>query len=380
MAKNLKTLINLAPSKAEPITGSVQWFHQQMTNNGCAWMCGQHGNADNGGGGRADWVVPAGVTTATFHLWGAGGSGAAGYCCTQGINGASGAYAKKKISVSAGQRFVLCTGSVGERNCINSGVNRCWDACAQATPAPITPADDTGGWDPSGAACSVIGGCRGSKVYVLGPNLTNLCAEGGAGGIGAWRGLMDEFPREQRPGPSGQNGGKGQCHCCNSYVCACDYLGRDPDDSDGSRFRAACYYGADYGARGLFAKGKHSCCGRFNQSNCYHAGYINYLSFPAGKWWMGNTISTGWGFWAGSHAQNCTDNDWGSFGPHGTARRQHTAGNVIANNNFDNGHMMMGVGGLTAWTCGGTCCCGGSGGGGAIVVNYEQDKKIWLRI
>ena len=57
MAKNLKTLINLAPSKSEPITGSVQWFHQQITNQGCAWMCGQHGNVDNGGGGRADWVV-----------------------------------------------------------------------------------------------------------------------------------------------------------------------------------------------------------------------------------------------------------------------------------------------------------------------------------
>lgn len=370
MAKNLKNLINLAPSNAEPISGSLQWFHQQMaTSTGCAYMCGLHGNVANGGGSRADWVVPAGVSTATFHLWGAGGSGAAGYCCTQGINGASGAYANKKISVTPGQRFVLCTGTVGGRNCINSGANMCWCACGNGN--DLAPNDDGGGWDPTQATCQVIGGCRGSKVYVLGPNLTNLCAEGGAAGISAWRGMSDSFPRQQNPAAGGQNAGKGQCHCCHSYVCACDFLGRDPDDSDGSRFRAACYYGADYGARGLFAKGKHNCCGRFEQSQCYLAGYINFTSHPAAKWWLGNTISTGWGFWAGSHSSYCTDNDWLVLGPHGTARRQHIAGNVIANNNFDNGHAMMGVGGITAWTCGGTCCCGGAGGGGAIVVNYE---------
>lgn len=371
MAKNLKTLINLAPSAAEPITGSVYWFHNQLTTiPGCNWADTYHGSLANGGGGRADWVVPAGVTTATFHLWGAGGSGAAGYCCTQGINGASGAYANKKISVTPGQRFVLCTGSAAERNCINSGVNRNWNNCKTGV-AAVTPVDDTGGWDPTPATCQIIGGCRGSKVYVLGPNLTNLCAEGGAGGIAAWHGLSDEFPRQQYPGPGGLNSGKGQCHCCNSYVCACDYLGRNPDDSDSSRFRAACYYGADYGARGLFAKGKHSCCGRFQQSTCYLAGYINFLSHPAGKWWLGNTVSTGWGTWTGGHQQNCTDNNWLALGPHGTAIRQNIAGNVIANNNYDNGHMSLGVGGITAWTCGGTCCCGGAGGGGAIVVNYE---------
>ncbi len=366
MAKNLKDLINLAPSKAEPITGSMFVFHQQLfSGSGQGYVCGCHGNPDNGGGARADWVVPPGVTTATFHLWGAGGSGAAGICCTQGLNGASGAYAYKKISVTPGDRYVLCTGTLCGRNCTGSGANFTWNC---PNPADHCTAGDNPGISITTAACMIIGGCRGSKVYVLGNNLTNLCAEGGAGGIARHEMITaGAFPRSQ-PGP---NGGYGACKCCNSYICACDILDRNPDDSDGSRFRSACYYGADGGARGLFAKFKHNCCGRFNQSQCYMAGNIQFVSFPAGQWWLGNTVSTARGFWAGSNSHHCTDNDWGSFGPHGTARRQMMAGQVIANNNFDNGHAAMGVGGLTAWTCGGPCCCGSAGGGGGIYVNYE---------
>tara|TARA_B000000609_G_C24180218_1_gene357483 strand:- start:1895 stop:3016 length:1122 start_codon:yes stop_codon:yes gene_type:complete len=373
MAKNLKDLINLAPTKAEPITGSTYIFHDQlMFVTGAAYVCGYHGQPSNGGGTRADWTVPAGVTTATFHLWGAGGSGAPGICCTAGLNGASGAYAYKKISVTPGDRYVLCTGTVCSRNCVGSGGNFSWNAC-DTTPLPGWPTDDCApsdnpGWDPTPTACKIIGGCRGSKVFVLGNNLTNLCAEGGAPGISYHQMITSGSCVRDTAGP---NGGYGACMCCNSYICACDILDRDPDDSSGSRYRSACYYGADGGARGLFAKFKHSCCGRYNQSQCYMAGNIQFVSFPAGQWWLGNTVSTARGFWAGSNSHHCTDNDWGSFGPHGTARRQNMMGNVIANNNFDNGHAMMGVGGLTAWTCAGTCCCGGSGGGGGIYINYE---------
>tara|TARA_B100000035_G_scaffold197475_1_gene168729 strand:- start:3125 stop:4225 length:1101 start_codon:yes stop_codon:yes gene_type:complete len=366
MAKNLKDLINLAPSKAEPITGSMFVFHQQLiSGSGADYVCGCHGNPDNGGGARADWVVPPGVSTATFHLWGAGGSGAAGICCTSGLNAGSGAYAYKKISVTPGDRYVLCTGTLCSRNCTGSGANFTWN-CPNA--ADHCAPGDNPSWDPTPNTCKIVGGCRGSKVYVLGNNLTNLCAEGGAPGIGYYQWITGNDCTRNHTGP---NGTYGTCQCCNQYICACDILDRNPDDSDGSRFRSACYYGADGGARGLFAKFKYSCCGRFNQSNCYLAGGIQFVSFPAGQWWFGNTVSTGRGFWAGSNAHHCSDNSWGSFAPHGSARRQNMMGQVIANNNFDNGHAMMGVGGLTAWTCGGPCCCGGQGGGGGIYVNYE---------
>ena len=365
MAKNLKTLINLAPSKAEPITGSLYWFHQQLTVDGKTWVCGYHGNVADGGGGRQDWVVPAGTSTATFHLWGAGGSGSAAYCCHQGLNGGSGAYARKKVSVTPGQRFVLCTGSKCSASCVDAGVNVNWELCG--TGSHNGPGSG-GSWDTTTDSCYVMGGCRGVTAFVKGPGLTNLCAEGGAPGIVGFSVITSGSCVRCKVSSAG---GYGACKCCNSYICACDIIDRDPDDSDGSRYRSACYYGADAGARGLFAKYKHNCCGRFDQSQCYLAGAINYLSFPAGQWWLGNTVSTGYGFWAGTNWHHCTDNDWGSNGPHGTARRQHLAGNVIANNNFDNGHQGMGVGGISAWSCAGTCCCGGSGGGAGIVIQYE---------
>jgi len=372
MAKNLKNLINLAPSKAEPITGSIHWFHQQLHIDGQTWVCGRHGDVADGGGRRSDWVVPAGVTTATFHLWGAGGSGAAAACCQQGLNGGSGAYAYKKVSVTPGQRYVLCAGSACALSCVELDANTSWQ-CAEGGPqgslgSGYCPVGSGGTWDTTTVACYVQGGCRGTTTYVKGPGLTNLCAEGGAPGIVGHSVITSGDCVRCQAGP---NGGYGSCKCCNSYICACDILDRDPDDSGGSRFRSACYYGADGGARGLFAKFKHNCCGRFDQSTCYLAGAVNYLSFPAGQWWYGNTVSTGYGFWAGVNWHFCTDNDWGSSGPHGTARRQMLSGGVIANGQFDNGGQLMGVGGITAWTCGGPCCCGGAGGAGGIVIQYE---------
>ena len=59
------------------------------------------------------------------------------------------------------------------------------------------------------------------------------------------------------------------------------------------------------------------------------------------------------------------------FGPHGTAERQMMMGSTVANNQFDNGGAMIGVGGASSWTCGGTCCCGDYGGMGLVAITYK---------
>lgn len=91
------------------------------------------------------WIVPAGVTCATFEIWGGGGGGAGSCCCMGGPPGGSGAYAKKTIPVTAATCYQLFLG-----------------------PATACSATNTG--------------CLGYPSYVIGTGLTNFCAEGGIGG------------------------------------------------------------------------------------------------------------------------------------------------------------------------------------------------------
>lgn len=99
------------------------------------------------------WTVPTGVTCATFELWGAGGSGSPVCCCTcyGGSAGSGGAYAIKTAAVTPGATYSIMVG-------IGGCANQCWY---------------------NGNAC----GCIGGNTYVTGSNLSNLCAEGGAGGF-----------------------------------------------------------------------------------------------------------------------------------------------------------------------------------------------------
>ena len=68
---------------------------------------------------RNIWTVPTGVSVAKFELWGAGGGGAGASCCQQGPSGGSGAYAYKEISVTPGDRYVICLGDYSEFCCTN---------------------------------------------------------------------------------------------------------------------------------------------------------------------------------------------------------------------------------------------------------------------
>lgn len=98
------------------------------------------------------WTVPAGVTCATFEIWGGGGGGSPVCCCTcyGGSPGSGGAYSMKTIAVTPGTNYAITV-----------GIGGCGNACYY-----------------NGNAC----GCIGGTTFVTGSNLSNYCAEGGQGG------------------------------------------------------------------------------------------------------------------------------------------------------------------------------------------------------
>lgn len=130
-------------------TGAVTptyWTGEQWTHS--SYCSSQVGCCDAYQRGRISaWCVPAGTSKITWHVWGAGASGAGGCCCMQGVPGGSGAYAKKKMtSVTPGDCYVMCAG-----------------------------------WN--GHCCTwTCRGCRGCMSYVTGNGLSNFCADGGYGG------------------------------------------------------------------------------------------------------------------------------------------------------------------------------------------------------
>lgn len=352
MAKELQSLINLAPSATKEIEGSLVWFTNNKVSPGTAWVS-SHGNETNGGGSNNTWIVPSGVSEITFHIWGSGGVGAASHQCQQGLPAGAGAYAYKKVTsgFSAGDKYVMCLGQQCNSSCSTS-----------AAATNELPGTASVSWSYNAVEGYYLKGCRGETTYVNGPGLTNFCAEGGNPGISVTCMIRGSF--------ANCRGSTGTL-CCNSLIKMCDLLGKDPDDSDGATYRRACYYGADDGARGVWACFQHGCCGCFEANCCNESGSTMWLAQPGGKWWMGTTSQGKYGWTFGNKWRNCTNTSFGMIGPHGTAERQHIAGATIANNNFDNGGAMIGVGGISAWTCGGTCCCGGYGGVGAVVIQYK---------
>jgi len=359
MAKTLQSLINLAPSQVAETEVKVHWFTNQKIGTGVDWIT-RHGSSANAGGTKDVWIVPPGTSEITVHAWGSGGVGAGSHCCMQGFHAGAGAYAYKKITsgFSAGDRYVSCLGDVQTLSCSTSAAHFC---CPPGTAAES--------WDATAASCTcyIMAGCKGITAYVTGPGLTNFCAEGGNPGFTAQAHIRGGCARLF----DGPNGGRGVTFEQDARVRACDMLDRDPNDSDSSRFRTACYYGADGGSRGLHSEWQHGCCGCFEANCCNESGFIHWIAMPGGKWWMGTTLNSKYGYHVGNHYRNCVNTSFGMFGPHGTAERQMMMGSTVANNQFDNGGAMIGVGGASSWTCGGTCCCGDYGGMGLVAITYK---------
>lgn len=70
-------------------------------------------NSNSNGGRCCLWTVPAGVTTAIFEIWGAGGGGGCSRFCQSGSGGGSGGYGIKACTVAAGQQIRICAGGSG---------------------------------------------------------------------------------------------------------------------------------------------------------------------------------------------------------------------------------------------------------------------------
>lgn len=355
MAKKLQSIINLAPSAFTEDDVKIHWFTNNTPAVQCTWNT-QHGSVADGGGSNSTWIVPDGTSEINFYVWGGGGSGSASYCCMQGLNAGSGAYAKKTLrsGFSAGDRYTMCLGHGCSRNCTTAAAMTCGNVAEALA------------WEPNNAGFDILRGCKGHTTHVNGPGLTNFCAEGGNPGVVLYKFATGSCVRCT----AGPNGGFGTTLVRDAMICMCDIIDRNPDDSDSSYYRRACYYGADDGARGVHACYQVGCCGKFDDNCCNEAGAIMWNAHPGGKWWIGNTLGTKYGFTFGTNYKNCANNNWLTFGPHGTAERQ-AAVYPMTYSNMDNGSQAIGIGGFSAWTCGGTCCCGGYGGNGLVAITYK---------
>ena len=75
------------------------------------------------GGTCCCFIVPAGVTSALFEVWSAGGDGAGACCCQGPLYGAGpGQYARRNISVTPGCWYTVCAAGSGCRSCCCCGV------------------------------------------------------------------------------------------------------------------------------------------------------------------------------------------------------------------------------------------------------------------
>lgn len=158
------------------------------------------------------WVVPAGVTRLTFEIWGSGGSGAGSCCCSIGIPGGAGAYARKQVKATV---------PGGLAGCVYT----------------LVPAYAT--------CCSPTQGCgfRGCTSYVTGYGLTNFCAEGGIPGLGMCAPNWSNGSGNTFCTYFTNNCNKGWAWNCGTYAAWC-----------------SCYFGADYGIPGCTGALYTDCC------------------------------------------------------------------------------------------------------------------------
>ena len=102
------------------------------------------------------WTVPAGVTCATFEIWGAGGGGGARCCCDcyhQGFGGGPGSHTAATMPVTPGDVYNLVIGQGGS------------NSTTESTPQHYACLGDSGG-----------------ATYFTGPGVTTFCAGGGISG------------------------------------------------------------------------------------------------------------------------------------------------------------------------------------------------------
>ncbi len=291
-----------------------------------------------------DWIVPGGVSTATFHIWGGGGSGAGANCCMTGVSGGSGAYAFKTVSVTPGECYRTCFEGYTRYCCTNDTIATGSSVNGQAAPY-------------------LMYGLRGMKTYVTGTGLTNFCAEGGNPGV--TRCGFGWGQNQQNDSPN-QFPGNTQCQLWK----ICHVVKRRTIDSDNDRYAVAKYYGADGGSKGMYACHRMGCCTDSYNMSAERCGDREIIPFPGGltpnRWAPYGDIELPSIHGGHIHLKACQI----TLAPHGshwTTQMTQYLGYIC--NNLQSG--MVGVGGLSASACGGGCCCGSPGGVPFLRIEYS---------
>ena len=283
------------------------------------------------------WVVPAGVTRATFKLWGGGGGGAASHCCMQGLHGGSGAHAIKEVAVTAGDVYCACYADL-DKVCCSQYDNL----------AGMTTDQAVGTWP----NMPLHRGERGPKAFIIGTGLTNFCAEGGAPGIlrcNWWACWFNTVTAAKA--------------CCKTF-CMKDVVQRTMEDSANEVYRRANYYGADAGSKGMWSCMQVSCCGT-NDVAAGRCGDKHFIPYPGGlnHWNSGFQEKTSIN---GGHTMYKQCNIMADV--HGYMMRD--IGQSMGKQ-CQNIQTIPGMSGLSPWTCGGTCCCGTAGGPPLVKISYS---------
>ncbi len=152
--------------------------------------------------GSYSWVVPAGVTRATFDVYGASGGSAAhveapGTVVVTGVGG-MGAHVHATLSVQAGQTLTIVVGGRG----------------GDATFPSSTGGFNGGAGDPQGDVAGIGGGGGGASDVRTGPPAssalsTRLLVAGGGGGASTLTGTDQRGGDGGLVGTDGQAGGTG---------------------------------------------------------------------------------------------------------------------------------------------------------------------------
>ena len=180
-----------------------------------------------------------------------------------------------------------------------------------------------GGCGFSGPSC----GDQGCATYITGYGLTNFCADGGMGG----------------------------CSCCHQSCCTWKVL--DPS-GNGTCPGGPCalYYGADGGYHGNPGAGYLFC----HDNRCFNK---QHLPYPGG-------LVNGKGGWLPT--TQCEDSGCGYCMMHWGVSQLQWGGS------FSERNYVPGIGGSTAWTCGGGCCRGTNGFAGLVRISYRYKGACYF--
>ena len=232
-------------------------------------------------GVSCNWTVPPGVTCARFQLWGAGGNSGSPATCGASPIGGTGAYASVIMPVTAGSLYCLCAG--------------CAFCCY--------------------SACGAQNTASGCASFIIGPQLTNFCAEGGEGSVfceAITRGMIGPLSNSYCT-YFGCLCNSGSDFCWNytrsSFMLGC-FDARLPAISSCKTFYGSATGGTVYGIRGSFGQfsisSQGSICvahppiyGFASTSCCNCCIAVNYRGGCCRSACTGNMQIPGAGGWAG---------------------------------------------------------------------------------